>query len=1222
MKKILLILGLFGSLVQAANPIISYVQLSTGATQNGGFNVKTGNVANSLALPFIGPGTQCVRSVNGAISGTGQDCGAGAVASGSNTIVASPQYEIPFYSQTGTSNTLTGASGFLWYGSSAQVTGTFVSSGPLQINSAQGIFFYNADNIGIGTTMGLDPFGSGTFNLNSPNGLTINGQDARGIAALVVQRSSNTGPYAAIAVADNTAGTGHYSGFSSTSGITTDNIWTLPIADGTTGQAMVTDGAKHLAFRTISGGSGGGGLGGTIVASPQFQVPYYSVAGTTTTVSGASGISVNGAGNTLTAAGLAAGNLTATGAEFFSGPMTLNPSATITSGTTSQLFLNTTLSPPASEGINFQNSGSSQGNYHQRNYNTICSDLSTSCYANPQAFDSGSGDQFFMNSGGRFFAMPPGSTANAYSSVIGGSLIVGGTSSPNYTDIQNVGDGNLFVNHGVIASSVTLNGSGSSLRFSPFTASSATINGNLRAGNFNNVNVSSMVALQVISSAPYYGSADNGFSSIYGEYNGPVTGITSDFNAVVGNFFNTDNGNVLADANGSEGNAVDVFPGKNMTLNGGQFYVQGRGYAPNYIGIYDRATWTSTPPGVTTTTSAITGLFVGVNISSGDFTTPVFTNGPAYSIYINPKTGGGAPGRSYSLLSYDTDPSFLSGGLFMTGSLQVGTTYQQFNTALSIVASPSIDGYDAVFSTSIFYNNGNAAVTISSNAAIAIESTDNTPLAIYRALQSSPSLQLLDTFDYLGNLQLTATGAVLNLAGNYNQGYGGMDLQNVYSTSNTFTRGMVSSNLIWSNVAGQWFSSGNGGNDYATMLFRQSGDIAFASSANQLPSQNFSDAALKAKTRLYINATSGDVGINMGANSPSTSQLQVLTSTGSAYGLFISTAIAGGNSIAISSTSEIFIGGSVGANGQLLTSQGPGLPVKWSTGSIAAVTLSGDSTGTGTSAITVTAAANQPNITTLTNGAGVSVSGSTLAVTGGQSLIEVTDGLSDVAGINIQGTAVSGNGFARGMIGSNFAWNNTLNSWITGNNFGTDFNGIIFRGNGDVAMASSNNNAANTTLSDSQVKALTHFYQTGATGLLGINMGATIPSLSQFQVKGSTTVAYTAYFSTGTTGGFGVDISTTGHFNIFNSSVTQGPTITNGTSDASCSDAACTITASNSPVTFTFAKPYTKVPVCIVTEQTDSVVNALSYSKTATALTITQTGLGGAILDVICVGRD
>lgn len=148
--------------------------------------------------------------------------------------------------------------------------------------------------------------------------------------------------------------------------------------------------------------------------------------------------------------------------------------------------------------------------------------------------------------------------------------------------------------------------------------------------------------------------------------------------------------------------------------------------------------------------------------------------------------------------------------------------------------------------------------------------------------------------------------------------------------------------------------------------------------------------------------------------------------------------------------------------------------------------------------------------------------------------------------------------------------------------------------------------------------AISTYGVTISTGLTVVS-SATVDGM--LAVIATTTTANMALISTSTVGGFGVDISTVGHFNVFNSSVTRGPTITNGTGDASCSDVACTINASASPVTFTFAKPFTKVPVCIVTEQTDSLVNALSYSKTATALTITQTGLSGN-LDVICIGRD
>lgn len=127
---------------------------------------------------------------------------------------------------------------------------------------------------------------------------------------------------------------------------------------------------------------------------------------------------------------------------------------------------------------------------------------------------------------------------------------------------------------------------------------------------------------------------------------------------------------------------------------------------------------------------------------------------------------------------------------------------------------------------------------------------------------------------------------------------------------------------------------------------------------------------------------------------------------------------------------------------------------------------------------------------------------------------------------------------------------------------------------------------------------------------------------TQFQIQSSTGNVYITNQSTAGTGGYRVDVSTIGHFNVVNSSTSFGPTITNGTGDTSCSDTACTITATNSPVTFTFTKAYTKVPVCVYSERTGSVVNAASYTLTATAFTLTQTGLGGDTIDLICVGRD
>lgn len=49
----------------------------------------------------------------------------------------------------------------------------------------------------------------------------------------------------------------NYVGFKSPSSITSNRIWTLPSADGTSGQAIITDGSGTLSFTTIAGGGGG-----------------------------------------------------------------------------------------------------------------------------------------------------------------------------------------------------------------------------------------------------------------------------------------------------------------------------------------------------------------------------------------------------------------------------------------------------------------------------------------------------------------------------------------------------------------------------------------------------------------------------------------------------------------------------------------------------------------------------------------------------------------------------------------------------------------------------------------------------------------------------------------------------------------------------------------------------------------------------------------------------
>lgn len=117
----------------------------------------------------------------------------------------------------------------------------------------------------------------------------------------------------------------------------------------------------------------------------------------------------------------------------------------------------------------------------------------------------------------------------------------------------------------------------------------------------------------------------------------------------------------------------------------------------------------------------------------------------------------------------------------------------------------------------------------------------------------------------------------------------------------------------------------------------------------------------------------------------------------------------------------------------------------------------------------------------------------------------------------------------------------------------------------------------------------------------------------------SATTAYMATFSSSSASNYSIAITTTGHLSTFSvipttSSCGTGAgftgTDTNGFITPGTAAGGCTVT---------FGKPYKNAPVCTVSERTQSIVNALSYTATTTALTITQTSLS-SIVDYICVG--
>ena len=113
-----------------------------------------------------------------------------------------------------------------------------------------------------------------------------------------------------------------------------------------------------------------------------------------------------------------------------------------------------------------------------------------------------------------------------------------------------------------------------------------------------------------------------------------------------------------------------------------------------------------------------------------------------------------------------------------------------------------------------------------------------------------------------------------------------------------------------------------------------------------------------------------------------------------------------------------------------------------------------------------------------------------------------------------------------------------------------------------------------------------------------------------FEVSSSTASTFSNLFS----------ITNTGH--IVASSTT--PTLSScGTSPSSTGDdthGTVTVGATGTGCTVTFAQPFAADPVCLVTPQTGSVVNAFSYTHSTTNIVVTQTGIASSKFDYYCMG--
>ena len=160
---------------------------------------------------------------------------------------------------------------------------------------------------------------------------------------------------------------------------------------------------------------------------------------------------------------------------------------------------------------------------------------------------------------------------------------------------------------------------------------------------------------------------------------------------------------------------------------------------------------------------------------------------------------------------------------------------------------------------------------------------------------------------------------------------------------------------------------------------------------------------------------------------------------------------------------------------------------------------------------------------------------------------------------------------------------------------------------------------------------------TGANGdiMFGYYAGANETASNAFYVNNSyegslaNDKAYSLLYGTlsGSTGSLsGQQLTVNGTLNINGHIVTHGtaPTLTSCGSSPSIigNDNAFTITVGGTATgcTATFATAWTNIPSCIVTNQSLSATNIMTYTVSTSAVTISQTALSGNVINVICEG--
>ena len=176
---------------------------------------------------------------------------------------------------------------------------TFTGSGnnfnDVSIKSSNALSLNNLNNNAsvIFQNQGLS--GQAQLSLIAPDGIGINNSAAPSFADVLIYGGTNQ-PYGRFAVVGSSANsTAAYSGFIATSPVSQSTLWSLPLKDGTNGQALITNGSGNLSFSTISGGGGSGSsplgvnFNGVSITTPTAQINFVG-----------SGVSVAASGSTAT----------------------------------------------------------------------------------------------------------------------------------------------------------------------------------------------------------------------------------------------------------------------------------------------------------------------------------------------------------------------------------------------------------------------------------------------------------------------------------------------------------------------------------------------------------------------------------------------------------------------------------------------------------------------------------------------------------------------------------------------------------------------------------------------------------------------------------------------------------------------------------------------------------------------------------------------------------